>query len=85
MESQCRFYFIQVPRFQLSEELRWKPWRIKNIEAPKFDKIVAVNASETDVPGMIKGKMKLGNYEAKVKLNILPDASYQSVGQRFYE
>ena len=49
----------------------------RGIEAAKFDRIVEVNASETDVSGMIRGQIKLGNYEAKVKLNIFPEASYQ--------
>ena len=49
----------------------------KDIEAAEFDKIIAVNATETEVRGMVRQEITIGNYTAMAKLNILAEASYQ--------
>ena len=48
-----------------------------NIEPPEFQSIVAVNSSRTEVTGMIRGVIKIGDFQSPVKLNILPGANHE--------
>ena len=45
------------------------------MEDAEFDRIIAVNSSETAVIGMIRAKIFIGKFNAEVKLNILPQSN----------
>ena len=47
------------------------------IEATEFNKIVAVNKTETKISGMIRQKIRIGNLDTNVKLHILPESNHE--------
>ena len=51
--------------------------RFVEVEAAEFDKIVAVNTTETAVAGLIRARIKIGKFSGVANLNVLPEANHE--------
>ena len=47
------------------------------LEPPQYEKIIAVNKTKTEIKGLIKDKINIGNFQGNVELNVLPDANQE--------